>query len=158
MKGEIGQKKMVYLSRLSSGDAESGWTFLETLIVLAILLVLSGGVSFVGLRYLERAKVVATRNGIEALKLAVESYHLDTGSYPSQAQGLDSLWRPPKSPPTPTNWLGPYVDGGEFLDAWGNPYHYEEGGVFGFRILSYGADGVSGGEGADGDIGSSDEP
>lgn len=149
--------KEIALFRLGLRNAELGWTFLETLIVLAILLVLSGGVSFVGLRYLDRAKIVATRNGIESLKLAVESYHLDTGMYPSQAQGLDSLWKLPLSPPIPGNWLGPYVDGGTFLDAWGTPYLYQEGGALGFRILSYGADGISGGEGADSDIGSSDE-
>lgn len=106
-----------------------GWTFLETLIVLAILLVLSGGVSFAGLRYLERARVVAARNDISALSLAVESFRLDTGNYPAQNQGLTALWKNPVGHPVPDNWLGPYVDRAAFLDPWGIPYEYQEGGL-----------------------------
>ena len=135
---------------------DRGWTFLETLIVLAILLVLSGGVSFAGLRYLERAKVVSARNDVSALSLAVESYRLDTGDYPSDLQGLPALWKKPLQNPVPANWLGPYVDRAEFIDPWGNPYGYGAGGILGYQIISYGSDGVEGGSGTDEDITSGD--
>lgn len=140
-----------------SGGDDGGWTFLETLLVMAILLVLSGGIGFTGLRYLERARIVAARNDMAALTLALESYRIDTGRYPTDTQGLSALWRVPVQPPVPDNWLGPYVDRQGFLDSWGNPYLYREGGDFGYRLTSWGADGKPGGEGQDEDLFSSDE-
>ncbi len=53
----------------------------------------------------------------------------------------------------------PYIDEeriqykfGEVLDPWGNPYVYRRLSARGFEIISYGADGVPGGEGDDADI------
>ena len=74
------------------------------------------------------------------------------GLRPSR-QGLQALVLKPTSGPLPTNWK-PYL---EKLpnDPWGRPYQYLNPGIKGeVDVMSFGADGQSGGEGKDADIGS----
>ena len=50
-------------------------------------------------------------------------------------------------------WDGPYLPKEIPLDPWGNPYEYRAPGEHGdYDIISYGADGQPGGEGADMDV------
>lgn len=128
---------------------EEGWTFVETLIVIGIVVILTGSVGFMGMKYLERAKVVSARSEIQALSMALDSYYLDNGKYPSSDQGLKSLWQKPHIEPVPENWIGPYVNKNDFEDPWGNEYIYEIPGESGlpYSIESYGSDGFAGGEG-----------
>jgi len=146
------KQKRKHLHLHPSGTNDRGWTFLETLMVLAILTVLSGGVSYAGLRGLEQARVVAARNTLAAVALALESYRLDTGSYPEREQGLAVLLLPPGSGPAADRWQGPYLQGGAPADPWGNPIGYEPLKGQTFRLISCGADGLPGGEGRNGDI------
>ncbi|MDR0457669.1 MAG: type II secretion system major pseudopilin GspG, partial [Burkholderiaceae bacterium] len=79
---------------------------------------------------------------------------LDNSVYPSADQGLQALVAKPATDPVPPNWKGPYL---EKLpnDPWGHPYVYLNPGVKDdVDVMSYGADGVSGGEGKNADIGS----
>ena len=73
----------------------------------------------------------------------------------SNGQGLQALVAQPTTMPLPLNWkAGGYV---ERLpkDPWGNAYQYLNPGIHGeIDIFSFGADGASGGEGNDADIGS----
>ena len=48
-------------------DTDGGWTFVEILIVMAIILILSGTVGFIAVRYVENAREVAARSQIESL-------------------------------------------------------------------------------------------
>lgn len=133
---------------------EDGWTFIETIVVIAIVLILTSSVSFIAFRYLEKAKLVAAKSQIETLSLALESYYLDCGRYPTLEQGLLSLWQRPTIEPIPTRWEGPYLSKRIPLDPWGNPYEYIVPGRSGlpYGIKSLGADGKAGGEGYDADI------
>jgi len=86
---------------------------------------------------------------MQALKL----YKLDNQRYPTPEQGLAALVQRPSTPPVPGNWK-PYL---EKLpsDPWGQPYQYLNPGIKGeVDVMSFGADGKSGGEGKDADIGS----
>jgi general secretion pathway protein G len=135
---------------------EGGWTFIETLIVVAIVLILSSSVGFIAYRYVDKAKAVSARAQIEAYALALDSYFVDCARYPSQEQGLAALWAKPTTEPVPAPWRGPYVSKAVRGDPWGNPYEYfapGEGGLpFGIRAL--GADGKEGGDGNDADVSS----
>jgi len=133
---------------------DEGFTFIETIMVIAIILILSAGVGFSATKYVEAARVASARNQIAAYKLALESYYLECGSYPSREQGLAALWEKPALSPVPAGWAGPYVDGEIAADPWGRPFRYEAPGKKGlpFTIQSYGADGADGGEGYDADI------
>lgn len=137
-------------------DPEGGWTFIETLIVIGIILILTSSVGFMAVRYLDKAKIVTARSQIETFALALDAYYLDCGSYPSSDQGLASLWEKPSAAPQPDGWMGPYVNKPIPNDPWGNPYAYVVPGSGGlpFGIRSFGADGKEGGEANDADISS----
>lgn len=131
-----------------------GWTFMETLIVLAIILILTATTGFVAVGALEKARIAAARTQIESLSTALEAYYMDCGFYPSEEQGFSALRKKPESSPSSDNWSGPYLYKDAPKDPWGNEYEYivpsPEG--FGYGIRSFGADGKEGGEGKDADI------
>lgn len=138
-----------------AGDArDGGWTFLETIIVIAVILLLSGTIGVVAVGQLGRARVAVVRTQIAAFSLALENYALDCGDYPTQAQGLQALWEQPSMAPVPAGWDGPYVTREIGTDPWGSEYEYRVPGPHGlpFEIRSLGADGLPGGSGMDADI------
>ena len=134
--------------------ADRGFTFIETIVTISIILILSAAVGFSAIRYVERAQVAACRNQIEILRLSLQSYYLDCGQYPTETQGLRALWEKPIHPPIPARWDGPYIDRHLPKDPWSNDYVYKNPGEMSlpFSIMSYGADGRQGGEGANADI------
>jgi len=110
--------------------------------------------SFVGprvLNYLGDSKVKAAKIQVEGLASAIELYHLDTGLYPSNSEGLSSLLQRPGNV---TGWNGPYLKGhGLPSDPWGKPYVFRAPGQqSAYDVVSYGADGREGGTGASADI------
>lgn len=135
---------------------EAGWTFLETLIVMGIVMILTGSVGLLGARYVGKAKLVSARVTIETLAAALDAYYFDCRRYPTPDQGLAALWQKPILDPVPELWDGPYVNRPISVDPWGNQYVYELPGPSGlpFGLLSYGGDGQRGGSGESGDIAS----
>ncbi len=133
---------------------DDGWTFIETIIGVAIVLLLSAGVGVVAVKNLDKANVTSAKSQIGDFKLALEIYRQDCKRYPSREQGLEALWNKPVLSPVPSKWDGPYIDKILPSDPWDNPYIYSVPGENGlpFSISSYGADGVSGGTELDSDI------
>jgi len=133
---------------------DEGFTFIETIVAISIILILSAAVGFSAIKYIERARLASCRNQIETFRLALQSYLLDCSQYPTEGQGLGALWEKPAMAPVPSRWDGPYVDRQIPLDPWGYSYVYKNPGdnSLPFTIVSYGADGKEGGEGADADI------
>jgi len=130
-------------------SGQRGWTFVETLIVIGIILILTSTVGFMAFRYVDKARLVAARNQIEELSMALHSYYMDCKQYPSPQQGLDALWEKPVLEPVPLEWSGPYLSKKLSADPWGRPYKYNVPGPNGlpFGIVSLGAGGVEGGDG-----------
>lgn len=131
--------------------AEAGFTLVELLVVLVILGLLA---AFAGPRiigYLGGAKADTAGIQVERLSGILDLYHLGTGSYPSDAEGLAALI---ERPPGAENWDGPYLRKAESLiDPWGRPYLYRFPGQHGdFDLYSLGADGQEGGEGKNRDL------
>jgi len=138
----------------AADDPEAGWTFVETLVSIGIVLLLSTSVGFFAFKYLEKAKTTTARSQISTLALALDAYYMDCGAYPTAEQGLSALWEAPKSEPVPAAWNGPYLSRKLPLDPWGGAYEYiipGEGGLP-FGIRSLGADRREGGEKNDKDI------
>jgi general secretion pathway protein G len=133
---------------------DRGFTFIETIVTISIILILSAAVGFSAVKYIDRARVAACRNQIETFRLSLQSYYLDCGAYPSEAQGLAALWEKPLIAPVPSQWSGPYMDRRIPPDPWGNAYRYKNPGDnnLPFTISSYGADGKEGGENENADI------
>ena len=126
-----------------------GFTLVELLVVLAILGMLAALVGPQVLNQLGGAKSKSAAIQISDLEQALELYKLDVGKFPSSEQGLNALVRQPSGA---TGWNGPYLKKSELPDdPWGNPFEYRSpGGVP--EIISYGADGRSGGSGEDADV------
>jgi general secretion pathway protein G len=135
-------------------DAEAGWTFMETIIVLAIILILSATVGFMAIRQVAKANVVAARTQIESFRLALSQYYMDMGDYPSQDQGLEALYAKPSGAEGMDKWDGPYLDKAVPKDPWHRQYAYQKPGPEGaeYGVSSLGADGLEGGSGKDTDI------
>ncbi len=135
---------------------EQGWTFVETIIVIAIILVLTATVGIVAFRSLSTANDAAARTQVQTFATALDSYLIDARRYPTEGQGLDALWERPTLEPVPENWDGPYLNRPVPLDPWGNEYVYVVPGPQGlpYGISSLGADGLPGGQDENEDINS----
>lgn len=136
---------------------DPGYSFLETLIVLAITIIMSAGVGIPALRYIERAKRTAAQTRIEIFRLALDSYYIDCNAYPQTMQGLAALIEKPTMHPVPEHWNGPYLTRAPGTDPWGYEWDYACPGPngFPFEIRSFGKNGIEGGDGDDADIESS---
>lgn len=133
--------------------ASAGFTLLELLVVLVILGLLASVTAPAVARYLSGAKVDAAKLQIQQLSTTLDMYRLDTGSYPSQQEGLRALVQRPSGA---QRWNGPYVRKPDMIkDPWGQEYVYRFPGEHGeVDIFSLGADKTSGGTGENQDLGS----
>ncbi|HNR83365.1 MAG: type II secretion system major pseudopilin GspG [Rubrivivax sp.] len=131
----------------------AGFTLIELMVVLVIIGVLAALIVPNVLDRTDDARATAARTDVHNLMQALKLYKLDNQRYPTAEQGLAALVQRPSAPPAPGNWK-PYL---EKLpnDPWGQPYQYLNPGIRGeVDVMSFGADGKSGGEGKDADIGS----
>jgi general secretion pathway protein G len=130
-----------------------GFTLIEVMVVLVILGVLAALIVPNVLERADDARVTAARTDINNLMQSLKLYKLDNQRYPTAEQGLDALVRKPSASPVPPNWK-PYLDKLP-ADPWGAKYQYLNPGVKGeIDVFSFGADGQSGGEGKNADVGS----
>lgn len=127
---------------------DDGFTFVETIAVVGIMLIMSAGVGLSISNYIEQSRVATVKNQLQIFTMALQSYYLDCGVYPNEEQGLNALFIKPESFPVPKGWKGPYVNKKISNDPWGNPYVYELENDFNlpFVIYSFNSDGVKGGE------------
>ena len=132
--------------------SNEAWTFIETLIVMAIVLILTSSVGFSAVKQIDKAKLVNCKTQIESFEMALDSFYLDLGFYPSTTMSLKVLWEKPSSDPSFENWNGPYISKSIPKDPWGNDYLYKSLNKKSYEIKSYGKDGISGGDGFDEDI------
>ena len=135
---------------------QRGFTLLEILVVVVILGILASLVLPNFLGRTDQARTIAAKHDIQTLVGVLKLYKLDNGFYPSTAQGLQALVTKPDSDPVPRNWTQPYI---EQLpkDPWDRPYQYLNPGVHGtIDVFTLGADGESGGEDNNADIGNWD--
>ena len=131
-----------------------GFTLIEIMVASIVLLVLISVAGVVVTRHVGRAKTISSKNQIQIFSMALNTYYLDCGMYPTTGQGLMSLWEKPVIEPVPGEWNGPYIDCEVPRDPWDNEYEYFSPGPHGlsFGIRSLGADGKAGGVGENGDI------
>jgi len=132
---------------------QRGFTLIELMVVLAIIGVLAALIVPNVIGRADDARVTAARTDVGNLMQALKLYRLDNLRYPTPEQGLQALVARPTTEPVPANWK-PYLDKLP-NDPWGRPYQYMNPGLKGeVDVLSLGADGKSGGEGNNADIGS----
>lgn len=139
---------------------KTGFTLIEVLIVLVILVGLATLVSVNVVRHQAEARVRTAQVQIRQLQQAVNLYRAEQGRPPTQEQGLEALVRRPAIPPVPARYPEEgYLESRRLpRDPWGNEYVYLSPGRDGlpFEIISLGSDGETGGEGDAADISSAD--
>jgi len=134
-----------------------GFSFIEVMVVIIILGLLSSIVGVYLFDSAEKAKADATKTQIRGLETALDLYRLHNSRYPSSEQGLKSLLEKPEVGLIPKNWNGPYLRGNNLPeDGWGSPLRYISENGNDYEIISLGADTIDGGVGLDADISSSD--
>ena len=134
-----------------------GFTLIELMVVIVILGILAGLIVPRIMGRPEEAKQLKAKIQIESLETALKLYNLDTGMYPDTEQGLQALIELPTTGALPKNWRkGGYLEKGKLpKDPWKNDFVYLSPGVHGvYEIISYGADGIPGGEDKNKDINS----
>lgn len=121
------------------GSRKRAFSLVEIMIVVVIIGLMAGVITFSVAGYLSKAKTNKAKSDIATLSGAVDSYFLDKGRYPDNQEGLKALV--PQFIKVLQN------------DPWGHPYQYVQPGKAGaFDIICFGADGREGGAGADADI------
>ncbi len=131
-----------------------GFSLIEVLVVVVIISILAAVVVPRIMDEPDRARVVRAEQDIRALVTALNLYRLDNASYPSTEQGLEALVERPSGSPEPRNWkAGGYIEQLP-LDPWGREYQYLHPGIHSeIDVWSLGANGLSGGEGINAEIG-----
>jgi len=129
----------------------AGFTLLEIMIVVFIVGLLATLVAPRLMGRTDEARRVKATADLATIAQALDLYRLDSGVYPTTAQGLAALVTRPTTAPVPRAWRdGGYVDQLP-PDPWGNPYVYVATGDR-FVLKSLGGDGVEGGEGNAADV------
>ena len=117
----------------------SGFTIIELIVVMTIILILAGLITGAAQQAKQRAMIAKARSMIAALETALGMYQSDIGSYP--ASGIGNLYTgltssSGLSTAAAANWAGPYmnfqtneVSGTNRLDSWGIAYHYTNPGA-----------------------------
>ncbi len=131
-----------------------GFTILEMLIVLAIIAMIMGMIGTKMFTQFDQSKVQVTETRMKTLADSVMRFRIDTNRVPTTQEGLTALIKKPNDPALTNKWRAPYTDEDSLLDAWDKPFLYTAPGSNGavFSLLSYGGDGVPGGDGVNTDI------
>jgi len=96
-----------------------GFTLMEVLVVVAILVVLAGTASVFYMRFIEDARKDRARTDVQTLTRACQAYQLRMGNFPAS---LNSLIQP-------EDGGKPFIESAEMInDPWNQPYRYDPSG------------------------------
>lgn len=139
------------LNRIRSNRRLHAFTLIELMVVILILAILAALIVPRVVGRQDEAKRSKAAADISSLSSALQQFRLDCDRYPSTEEGLMALRQ---APPDVNNWKGPYLQKAIPTDPWGNEYVYEYPGADeeSYVLLSFGADGVEGGENNNADI------
>ena len=126
---------------------------MELIAVMTILGMLASIVGWQTRNLMQNSRRKAAALQIARFAEAVEAFHNQSSKYPTSQEGLLALVKGTASVPA----LLKDHKGQVPKDPWKNEYVYKVPGTnSAFEIMSYGADGLRGGEGFDADISSAD--
>ncbi len=129
---------------------KNGFTLIEILIVMVILGLLAALVGPKMFGKVGKSRQKTAKIQISLFETSLDTFRLDMGRYPTTEEGLEALREKPSNS---DKWDGPYIPKRIPLDPWQNLYEYKAPGEEGeYDIISYGADGKSGGEKENKDI------
>jgi general secretion pathway protein G len=132
---------------------EKAFTLVELLVVILIISMLAAFVAPRMFKGLGKAKRDIAKAKMAIIEDALARFYISCGRYPDDSEGLEVLLVAPAD--LTEQWSGPYLKRSELLDSWDNPYIYVAEGQVNpgsFDLVSFGADGMEGGEGDNEDI------
>ncbi len=133
-------KRVTHLARCLPDNR--GFTLVELMVVVVIIGLLAALVAPKFFGKVEQSKTYTAQAQIELFGSALDQFRLDVGKYPTTSEGLAAL-----RTSTGENWQGSYLRKEVPNDPWGHPYVYiSPGSHDDYDLISYGADGVQGGE------------
>ena len=145
MKTTAKNETMTYSRQRRAGTR--GFTLIELMLVLVILATLAAIVLPKLSGRTEQAKVASAKTQISTLQTALDAFEIDTGRYPTTAEGLIALTKQPTM--NSDGWTGPYLQKAVKEDPWGNEYQYRCPGNYnttGYDVYSMGPDAKQGGD------------
>ncbi|MFO0784398.1 MAG: type II secretion system major pseudopilin GspG [Phycisphaerales bacterium] len=137
------------MHRAPSPRLRRGFTILELLIVIGILLALGGIVLYNLTGQSEKANVGIAKEQMLLMKKAMGMFRVDVKRLPTKEEGLAALWdKSVLDEEVAKAWQGPYLEEAVPKDLWGHEWIYEpsEEAAIGFDIISIGPDGQEGTE------------
>jgi len=149
------------MERAAPAAGRAGFTLVEVLIAVTIVVILGAVVGLNVLDLPQKGRVGAARQQLETFKTALAMFAADNGFVPTAEQGLAALVAAPERPPLAPNYppRGYLEKAAIPLDPWGREYAYLAPGRGGepFEVVCYGSDGEEGGSGYAADLSTSDQ-
>lgn len=130
-------------------DPRAGFTLMEVLLVLVILVVLASMAVTMFSGTQERADKQAAAGQVGIFKTAIDMYRFHTRSYPDDLKGLVDK---PSDSRLADKWAGPYLDKMP-KDPWDNDYRFAAPGKHNADSFDVWSTGPDSQDGSDDDIG-----
>lgn len=110
-----------------SSRARRGFTLIEVMIVLAIILALSGLVAVAVFARQKESKASLTQIDMNTLKKGLQQFYLDFDRYPTDEEGLGVLWNKSSltSEDEAAKWKK-YIEEPMASDRWGTAWGYRQ--------------------------------
>lgn len=102
-------------TRRKEAAVRAGFTLMEVLVVVAILVVMAGTGGVIYMRFLDDAKKDRAKMDVQSLTTAVEAYMVRYGDYPPSLAALTQ--------PMPDG-SSPSLEVGALIDPWNRQYQY----------------------------------
>lgn len=133
----------VSFSRVPGLTGSRGFTLLEIMIAVAVVVMFSTIVGVAVTRYFSQAQVKKAMVDIKSLESAIELYRTNCYRYPAGDAGLRALIEKPSDC---EGWAGPYIKANKLpKDPWGKEYMYSgPSGDADYQLSSGGPDGSPG--------------
>ena len=141
-----GQKRRY---RASRRYADGGFTLIEVLLVLIILVIIGSLAANVFTGTQDKASMNAAKSNVSLVRGAIDRYRLDFNKYPAK---LADLWERPSDSTAAEKWSGPYMEPLK-ADPWGAEYQYAAQGKKNSDKYDFWSNGPDGQNGTDDDIG-----
>jgi general secretion pathway protein G len=123
----------------------AGFTLIEILVVITLIGLIAGLVAPKIMQQFDEGKIKLTGSKISVLRDVLDRYRMHHNAYPDTLNVLLE--------PSDKNLGDSYLDDpAKLRDAWDQDFTYVKSSSRKYEIISFGADGLEGGEGADADI------
>ncbi len=159
---EMSEKRMIESSGVRSGAGRaaagrvvagrrSGFTLIEVLIVIAIVVALSGLVGIALFSKQKEAKVGLAKTDLKTIESALKQFRVKFDRYPTDEEGVEVLWNKEKldADADATKWTKE-LEKPMKADQWGTPWNYRQKSDHGdedsFDLWSFGPDKQEGGD------------